>query len=98
MATVQRPGWTPSIRGLVPRAVSDAFEYVRNTLTSFRTQQQAQNANFLVQSGTHVGNGSAGNVQAPALGTGAGPADSQTIVGFTKVTVNGETYYTPLFK
>lgn len=42
-SNVQKPGWNPNYRGLVPRPVSDGLEYDRNTLTSFRSQQQAVN-------------------------------------------------------
>lgn len=95
MATVQKPGWQPNLRGVAPQAISNAFEYVRNTLTSFRTQQQAINTAPSVG----IGNGSSANVTAPAQGTGQGPADAHTIVGWRQTTdSNGNTYYLPMFQ
>lgn len=96
----QRPGWHANIRGIVPRQVSDYVEYIHNTLTSFRTQQQAQNGDFLTNApSVGVGNGVSANVTSPALGTGAGPANPHAVVGWQKVILSdGKTYYTPLFQ
>lgn len=90
--------WFGSIRGIVPRKVSDYVDYIHSTLQSFKTQQQALNVQ-LTSGSVGVGNGSAGNVQAPATGSGKGPAAPQSIVGWKQVTdSDGNTYYVPLFQ
>ena len=41
--------------------------------------------NLLANSGSGIGNGSDGNIQVPAVGTGTGPATPGTVSGFTKI-------------
>jgi hypothetical protein len=43
-----------------------------------------------------IGSGAAGAVTAPAIGTGAGPANPGVIVAWVQVSVNGESYWIPL--
>ncbi len=45
---------------------------------------------------TGVGNGSAGNIQAPALGTGAGPGTPGTVVNWIEIDISGAKYWVPL--
>ncbi len=84
--------------GLAHKRVADAISYIGNAFFSQKAQVNAATQNFNPQAGTHVGNGAAGNVQAPAIGTGTGPSNPHNIVGFKKVVSEGVTYYTPLFK
>jgi len=43
-----------------------------------------------------VGNGALGNVQAPALGTGSGPATPGTVVKWLEVDIGGTKFWIPL--
>jgi hypothetical protein len=45
-----------------------------------------------------IGNGSPGNMQAKAKGTGTGPSVPTSVVAWEEVTKNGTTYYRPLFQ
>jgi parallel beta-helix repeat protein len=51
-----------------------------------------------VLSPTYIGDGAAGNVQAPAKGTGTGPTTAGTVVKFIAIDVSGATYYIPLMQ
>lgn len=45
-----------------------------------------------------VGNDTAANVQAPAKGTGSGPATPGTVVKFLKMDVAGTIYWIPMMQ
>ena len=45
-----------------------------------------------------VGNGAAAPVQAPAVGTGTGPANPLLVAGYAQVTINGMTAWVPYFE
>ena len=45
-----------------------------------------------------LGNGANANIQAPAIGTGKGPANTGLVKGWLQLTVNGETFWTPIFQ
>ena len=51
-----------------------------------------------VSNTTGLGNGADANVQAPAVGTGSGPANPNLVKGWLELTVNGAIWYTPLFQ
>jgi len=51
-----------------------------------------------VEKETGVGNGTGAAVDAPALGTGTGPATPNTVAKFVKYPVNGVIYWIPLFQ
>lgn len=51
-----------------------------------------------VEKAIGVGNGAASTVQAPAIGTGAGPANPLLAVQFAPYYVNGVKYWIPLFQ
>ena len=45
-----------------------------------------------------LGNGANANIQAPAIVTGKGPANPNLVKGWLALSVNGATWYTPLFQ
>jgi len=51
-----------------------------------------------LNSAAQIGNGTKGNIQAPAKGTGNGPETPSTVVGWVPVKVGNSTYFLPLMK
>jgi hypothetical protein len=51
-----------------------------------------------VSSTTGVGNGANANVQAPALGTGGGPANPNLVKEWLQFTVGGSAFWVPIFQ
>ena len=61
----------------------------------FNTVQQYLNS---LLGSTGIGNGANANLQAPAIGTGAGPANPSLVVAWRQITIGGVTYWMPLCK
>lgn len=51
-----------------------------------------------VEKTVNVGNGTATNIQAPAIGSGGGPANPLLVKQFVPYLVNGVQYWMPLFQ
>ena len=62
----------------------------------FFSEVQAKQNSLLGTTG--IGNGANASVQAPAIGTGAGPANPALIVAWRQITIGTETYWVPLCK
>jgi hypothetical protein len=62
------------------------------------TAGSGENSSLQVWNAGGIGNGAAGNVQAPAKGTGSGPTTAGTVVKFIPIDVAGTTYYIPLMQ
>jgi hypothetical protein len=51
-----------------------------------------------LNSAVQMGNGASGNIQAPAKGTGTGPKEPWTVVGWIPAKVGDSTYFMPVMK
>ena len=77
---------SPAFTGV---ATSPVLELTAATPTGTGTQLGLGNT-------VGIGNGAAGNVQAPALGTGSGPATPGTVVKWLEVDIGGTKFWIPL--
>ena len=79
----------------IPLAAIDPYVIPAGGLTLAGDPASVGSGYVALGATTGVGNGSAGNVQAPAKSSGSGPTTPGTIVGWIKINVGGTTAWIP---